>query len=305
MSESSKSIFINENIFDCDYCLKQVETMDRLIPEFLVLQLQEGNQQHHEFDIILNKMKMISLKIMVENIVLEHLPLLFLCSFQSPIQRGTKIYIKLPMEYLTKNITICNLVHQTIYYYIDGWCELINHVFSYSLITKNYLDTELERRNSFNGERIQNIQQVRCLYFFNEGQNNQYSIPLFYSFGNNKYNGFFIQCCIEDLREVKITKNGMPILHYNDFLIDYYTKKISATLLYFSFNVDDLESYKKSSGHYTLSITDSSSIILSLIFSRPQNKVGIYGFTKNYLIYCAGMVHLQHSYNDTIFTMSN
>jgi hypothetical protein len=179
----------------------------------------------------------------------------------------------------------------------------VNHVSHYSLITKNELNKAKEDKKIGNLEKIQTIQQLHSLYLVPMNSRNHETLQLSYYF-SGKFNGFFIQACIEELQEIKLMKNGVTLIHYTGFLLEHYTKKISRNLLFLSFNPEDVESYQHAYYDYALLISESYSSLLSLTFSTPQNKIGIHGFTQNKFITQEGNTYLQHPYESRISIVS-
>ena len=265
-----------------NYKLTLSRNVDKIIPEYLVLNLHDNNTA---LDIIYNYGRNIYINFQIGNQTFLNIPLSILWNLKEPEICDNKLYLKIPFEMFFGVIFIAGLQFRQVTFTIVNHTNLANYVSDYSLICKTYIGDSQYRRSNLDTSNccIQQISSVQV----NVSLNNLESVSDEFRIKTNLFpgfsKGFFIESNgISDLNEIQFYINGETRINYNRFMIRNKCERINSNMIFFPFNPDisyNDRSFNSFVGSINLSeITQST---LKLNFDSARASVKIYSINMN------------------------
>lgn len=268
------------NILSKDYGM-----FDKILPKYLELKMTNQNFNDNTLEQIYSKLEKLSLKYVIDDIILQDIPLSLLINLNKPIFCDNKIYIQLC--FFKELNMIC--IKQTINMILNISNSLKQYITGFSIICKaTYLNT-IERRQLYNSnvklKDICNIfNEINYMNFCNINNSNTT-----YVFDINFYRiskGFFIKCdLLNKLSEIQlIVFLNTPRIVLNKFLIKQNCVTINPNLLYFPFNSEEKyydDNIKSWEGAINFSRLDDVKLLLK--FDEQIQNITIYNLSFNIL----------------------
>jgi hypothetical protein len=134
------------------------------------------------------------------------------------------------------------------------------------------------------------LQQINSLYIENVREIN---ISLIHFDGFTK--GFFINCDVDSLNEIKFLIDGIERINYHRFYIDEYCTRINPRMLYIPISANNtLHTLFNFTGALNISNLHNSNSRIQLRFNASQNYIGIHNLYENNITYSSGGVGLDN-----------
>lgn len=278
--------------------LRLPRDFDGYCPQTLVIHLYPGQNSYlsdtTDINTVCNLFNSIRLVINISGNPILQFPFSLLHSLKPAVKYDNKIYLSIPFIELFDKIDISILHFSNIDFCIEHFFELHNYARQFSLISKVYIQEDIERNNminnSYNARKF--IQQIGSLCitvpYNSTGNKRLFEFYTTELFGQTK--GFLIQGNISELTSIKFYVNNILRFNYDPFLISTACTKVSENLIYMPFN--EMSNFLDKNvntfaGSINLSRLQSSS--LSLQFSSDQTKFTIHNIYSNYFCYRNGV----------------
>jgi len=254
---------------------------DKLIPEYLILNLQDNNIT---LETIHNYAQNMYINLKIGTQTLLNIPLSILWNLKEPEIFDDKLYLQIPFEMFFGNIHIFGLQFWEVSFNIINHTNLANYVSSYSLLCKTYIGDSRYRRNSIDTSNccIQQISSLEVKVSLDNPENvsNEFKIITNMFPGFSK--GFLIESSnINELNYIQFYINDLIRISYNKFMIRNKCQRVNDTLIFLPFNPDisySERSFNSFIGSIHLSEAQS---YLKLNFDTPRNVVKIYSINMN------------------------
>lgn len=288
--------------------LIMVRNYDSYVPYFIIFNLLNSVEERPTIE------KMASIYSCMESIHITfnigyqqvlQFPLQLLWGIKTPTIVNNKLYLAIPFDSFFGEIPMNALTNNDIQFSIKNTHELSNYVRNYSLnckiIVRNCFLT-IPNPPQIN-QPINTIQQISSIQVNHYNQNvfNATDGATEFCIRTNCFNGltkgFFINCEVDELYELKFYINNVLRINYDLFHIQNYCITLSSNLLYLPFN-DSLSFTTRETSEFYNSINFSciTSSILNLKFYNEQSRVSVHNLYFNEYRYYNGMGSLVSQY---------
>ena len=260
-----------------DYNLTLSRNTDKIIPEYLILNLHDGNTT---LETLFNYSRNIYINFKIGTQTLLNIPLSILWNLKEPEIYDNKLYLQIPFEMFFGDIRIVGLQFHEVTFNIMNYINLTNYVSGYSLICKTYTgDSQYRRQNTDTSNCC--IQQISSLQV-NVSLDNPERVSNEFIIKTNTFpgfsKGFFIESNnISELNELQFYIYDVIRINYNRFMIRNKCQRINANMIFMAFNPDRKYSERSFNSFIgSINLSEITQLTLKLNFDTPRTSVKIY-----------------------------
>jgi hypothetical protein len=265
-----------------DYNLTLSRNTDKIIPEYLILNLHDVNTT---LETLFNYSRNIYINFKIGTQTLLNIPLSILWNLKEPEIYDNKLYLQIPFEMFFGDIRIVGLQFHEVTFNIMNYINLINYVSSYSLICKTYTgDSQYRRQNTDTSncctQQISSL-EVKVSLYNPESVSNEFRIKTNSFPGFSK--GFFIESNnISELNELQFYIYDVIRINYNRFMIRNKCQRINANMIFMAFNPDAKYSERSFNSYVgSINLSEITQLTLKLNFDTPRASVKVYSINMN------------------------